>query len=134
MAIAVGGFQGWARASAQEGLATEPQGVLRQAQVRAVTLGTSTCVDFDATADSWTVYRGACSSTARSRLEGPIEADGGLDLVSPRFVTGTTTTSTGVTFSPRGSATPGRVTIRRDGSDSTTVLEVEGLTGRVTTG
>lgn len=133
MAIAVGGFQGWSRASAQEGLVTELQGVLRQAQVRAVTLGTSTCVDFDATAESWTVYRGACSSTTRTVVDRTRTVGTGLDIRSPRFVVTTSATSTGVTFSPRGTATPGSVSITRDGSDTVTVLTVEGLTGRVTT-
>lgn len=134
MAVAVSGWQGWARASAQDGLATELRGVLRSAQQRAVTEGSSTCVLFDAADDSWEVFRGRCDSSTKLRIEGPVRADDSLDLASPSFIVTTESTSTGVTFSPRGTATPGSVTLRRDGSDTVVTIRVEGLTGRVTEG
>lgn len=132
MAVAVSGWQGWARASAQDGLVTELRGVLRTAQQRAVTEGSSTCVLFDADTDSWQVFRGRCDSSTRQRIEGPVQIDGNLDIEAPSFLVASGSTSPGVTFSPRGSATPGSVELRRDGSDTVVTLRVEGLTGRVT--
>jgi hypothetical protein len=106
--------------------------VLRSAQQRAVTEGSSTCVLFDADAESWQVFRGRCDSSTKQRVEGPVDVEDGLDLHAPSFTVADSTTSLGVTFSPRGSATPGSVVLRRDGSDTEVVLSVEGLTGRVT--
>ena len=83
MAAAVSGWQTWSRAAGQDGLVTELRGVLRQAQQRAVTTGTSTCVLFDVAAASWSIYRGRCDDDAKVRLEGPIEADAGLLLSDP---------------------------------------------------
>lgn len=139
MAIAVSGWQGWARASAQDGLVSEIRGVLRAAQQRAVTEGSSTCVLFSADADSWEVFRGRCDSDDKLRIEGPVRVDDGLDLVDPSFVvasdpTAPATTSAGVTFTPRGSATAGSVRVARDGSSTVVTVSVEGLTGRVTEG
>lgn len=131
MGIAVSGWQGWARASAQEGAVTELRGVLRQAQQRAVTTGTSTCVLFDADDESWTVWRGRCDSSAKVRLEGPVPAEDGIDLAQPRFQHDATTYLAGVSFAPRGTATPGSVEVRRDGGGTTDTVRVEGLTGRV---
>lgn len=132
MAVAVSGWQGWARASAQDGLVTELRGVLRSAQQRAVTEGSSTCVLFDAAGDSWQVFRGRCESASKVRIDGPVDAGDGLDLDAPLFTVTAESTSTGVTFSPRGTATPGSVRLRRDGSETVVTLRVEGLTGRVT--
>ncbi|MGV3561922.1 MAG: GspH/FimT family pseudopilin [Nocardioides sp.] len=134
MAVAVSGWQGWARASAQDGLATELRGVLRSAQQRAVTEGSSTCVLFDADAESWQVFRGRCDSSTKQRIEGPVGVEDGLDLHAPLFTVSAESTSSGVTFSPRGTATPGSVRLRRDGSDTVVTIRVEGLTGRVTEG
>lgn len=133
MAAAVSGWQTWSRAAGQDGLVTELRGVLRQAQQRAVTTGTSTCVLFDVAAASWSIYRGRCDDDAKIRLEGPIEADAGLLLTEPRFQHGESAYLPGVSFAPRGTATPGQVTIERDGADREAVVSVEGLTGRVTT-
>lgn len=125
MAVAVTGWQGWAAARAQSGLVSEIQLVMRQAQQRAVTTGTSTCVLFDDGADSWQVLRGACGSPAEELDAG--RADDGLSIDAPTFGVGA-----GVTFTTRGTAVPrGTVVVGRDGSDRRVVLEVEGLTGRV---
>lgn len=130
MAIAVTGWQGWRAASAQEGLGRTLRSELRTAQQRAVTEGTSTCVEFDAAAETWSSYRGACDSTARTLVDGPHSADG-LDLASPRFTSAVGTTRAGVTFSPRGTATAGSVAVLRAGSTHVVTVSVEGLTGRV---
>lgn len=126
MAIAVTGWQGWAAARAQSGLVSEIQLTMRQAQQRAVTTGTSTCVLFNDAADSWQVLRGACGATTAEQLDAG-RADDGLSIDAPTFGAGA-----GVTFTTRGTAIPrGTVVVGRDGSDRRVVLQVEGLTGRV---
>ena len=132
MAMAVSGWSSWARSSAQEGAATEIQGVLRQAQQRAVSEGGATCVQFSTATDSWTVLRGGCADTGRSVIEGPVPLDSDqVHLTTAAFSTGTGS-SAGVTFSSRGTATPGTVTVGRDGSGRIGTIRVDGLTGRVT--
>jgi type II secretion system protein H len=132
MAITVFGYVGWTRASAQDGAASTLQGVLRQAQQRAVSDGWATCVLFDENAGSWTLYRGACGATV-STLEGPREVADGVRITEATFAATTGAPTTGVTFSARGTATPGRVRLGREGSDRIVTVTVEGLTGRVTT-
>ncbi|MBM7507568.1 prepilin-type N-terminal cleavage/methylation domain-containing protein [Nocardioides salarius] len=133
MAFAVVGWSAWARASAQDGAASTLEGTLRQAQQQAVSDGWATCVQFDAAADTWTTYEGACGSGG-AVLTGPVGlGDGRLDLVDVAFSPTTGGSTAGVTFSARGTATPGRVRIARDGSDRVVTIAVEGLTGRVTT-
>lgn len=129
MAIAVGGYQGWARASAQQGLADRLQSSLRLAQQRAVTEGSSMCVLF--AGDTWRLYRGACTSSSKTAVAGAEDAGDGLHLGDPRFTVGVGSTTTGVTFTPRGSATPGRVRVTRDDSDHVLTVTVDSLTGRV---
>jgi prepilin-type N-terminal cleavage/methylation domain-containing protein len=132
MAIAVTGWQSWSRASAQDGFVTEIQLVLRQAQQRAVTTGTSVCVDFDASTESWTVKSGRCDGTTTT-IEATRKAPKGLDLVSPVFDYGDSAPDrTGVTFRPWGSATPGGFFVEREGGPRVRVA-VAGLTGRVST-
>lgn len=129
MAIAVGGYGRWARASEQSGAASELQTQLRNAHQRAITEGTPTCVLFDLAADSYTVYRGACADSAKVRIEGPFTNAGDVYLADPVFAG--SSVSAGVTFSQRGTATPGSVTIKRAGSAQAYVVTVEELTGRV---
>lgn len=130
MAIAVNGWQGWTKASAQQGLADRLQSSLRLAQQRAVTEGSSMCVLFDD--DTWRLYRGACTSNSKTALSGAEDTgDADLHLTDPRFTVGVGSTSTGVTFTPRGSATPGRVKVTRDDSSRVLTVTVESLTGRV---
>ncbi len=128
MAFAVGGWASWARAHAQEGAAVRIEGTLRQAQQRAVTEGSSVCVLFNAAADTWSTFRGPCGATT-TLLEGPTGlADHRLDLVSPSFASGA---ASGVTFTPRGSASAGSVLVTRVGATKVWTIKVEGLTGRV---
>jgi type II secretion system protein H len=132
MAFAVSGWTAYARVSAQDGAAQEVQSVLRQAQQRAVTEGTSICVLFDTSAGAFTVYRRPCDDSSKIKLDGPYDLDGRVRLAGAAFTSATGATSAGVTFTSRGTAWPGEVSIARDGSSRTRVVKVEGLTGRVT--
>jgi type II secretion system protein H len=130
MAIAVGGYSSWAKASGQSGQARELQSVMRQAQQRAITEGRAICLQFTGT-QSYTVYRGACDSASKVKVMGPIAADSAnVHFTSPSF-TGTSGASNGVTFNARGTAWAGSVRVTRTGSSKVYTLSVEGLTGRV---
>ena len=50
-AMAVWGIRGWATASAFKGASQQVQSVLRTTQQRAITEGTSFCVQFDVATD-----------------------------------------------------------------------------------
>lgn len=130
MAAAVGGWNRWSGAAAQEGTATTIQAVLRDAQQRAVTEGTSVCVAFDIDAETWTVSRGACGSTTEQISRDEVDG-GGTGLGSASFASDAGAPTRSVTFSPRGTATPGVVRVVRRGSDKVWTVAVEGLTGRV---
>jgi len=131
IAISVSGWKTWARASEHSGAARHVQSLLRQAQQRAVTEGTSMCVAFDTTTDSYTLYQGLCTDPSKVRIDGPFDTDSSaVHLSSPAF-TSSSGTQQGVTFSARGTAWPGEVRVTRDGSTKVYRITVEGLTGRV---
>lgn len=132
MAIAVAGWNSWARAREHSGTAQEIGSWLRQAQQRAVTEGRATCLQFDTAQGTWTVFRGSCDDAGRVRVQGPVRtASPKVRLSAPAFTGPTGSTHTGVTFSARGTAWPGSVRVTRDGSTKTYEVRVEGLTGRV---
>ena len=127
--LAVGSWRSYADAQAQSGAADEVREVLRQAQQQAVTEGTSICVDFSTS--SFRRYRGACDSADRVPDGAARDLPDAVRVSEASFVTGPGITTSGVTFRSRGTASPGRIVISRDGTGSTQVVTVEGLTGRV---
>ena len=131
MAIAIGGWSSWAKASAHSGAAREIQGAMRQAQQQAVTEGRATCVSFDDVAETYAVYRGRCSESTKTLARGPVELAAGIRVASPSFTSSAGTPASGVTFQARGTGSPGSVSITRDGSSKTYTLSVDWLTGRV---
>lgn len=129
--LAIGGYARWAKSSAQIGTAREVQTTMRQAHQQAVTEGRATCVLFDTSANTYTVYRGTCASTTKVKIAGPNKTNSsGIQLSSPTFAAASGS-STGVTFYARGTATEGHVNVTRSGSSKVYVVSVEGLTGRV---
>lgn len=129
--LAIGGYARWSESSAHIGTAREVQTFMRQAQQQAVTEGRATCVLFNVTSDTYTVYRGACALSTKQKLTGPhATASKKIELAAPSFA-GPSGATTGVTFFARGTATPGEVRVTRPGSAKVYLLEVEGLTGRV---
>ena len=134
LAIAVTGWVGWARASAQQGTAQDIQSVLRQAQQRAVTEASSLCVLFDTTAGTWRLYRGRCESPTKTLLPGKWSTpDSRVQLTAAAFTTTTGTSLPGVSFTSRGTASPGSIQVTRTGASEVLTVSVEGLTGRVST-
>lgn len=131
MAIAVGGYSSWAKASGQSGAAQELQSIMRQTQQRAVTEGRAMCVLFDLPATEYTVYRGACDVATKMRILGPMQSDSpDVRFASPPAAEGASCTTAGVTFYARGTATPCALRVTRANSSKEYLLKVEGLTGR----
>lgn len=133
MGFAVAGWSGWSRAHAHQSAATDLQSTMRHAQQRAVTDGGPVCVRFDELADTWQLERGACLDAPGTVLSGPWELGGDLDLQGASF-THPDATRAAVTFTSRGTATPGRVEVRREDTGQVRRVTVEGLTGRVAAG
>ncbi len=134
MAIAVGGWNSWAKASAQSGAAREIQSAMRQAQQQAVTEGRATCFTFDDTADTYSIYRGRCSESTKVLARGPVAIAAGVHISAPSFTSAASTQVPSVTFAARGTGSPGSVELTRDGSSKTYTLSVDWLTGRVSLG
>lgn len=131
MAIAISGWSSWTKVSAHSGTAREMQTVMRQAQQRAVTEGRAMCVWFDTGANTYTLYRGGCDVSTKTKVAGPYETgDKAVRITAPSF-TAPSGSSAGVTFFARGTAWPGEVRVTRTGATKEYVLKVEGLTGRV---
>jgi prepilin-type N-terminal cleavage/methylation domain-containing protein len=144
-AMAVVGLRTYSRAQAQNGTRSEIVSALRYAQTRSITEGTTYCVDFSA-ADSWSVYRisglgsgalpvGFSCIANGTKIKGPFSAQSSVSLLSPSFAQRDGTNASWTLFYPRGSATPGSVTVVRSDDQSATrkkyVIEVEALTARV---
>ena len=133
LAIGAGTFRTWSSAQAQAGTASDIEGVLRQTQQRAVTEGSSMCVQFNVDDDTWVQYRGRCDNPDRQQIRGIWETqDNNVHLVDAEFLDHDGSYVDGVSFSPRGTATPGQIVISRDGNPKLRTVTVEGLTGRVT--
>jgi prepilin-type N-terminal cleavage/methylation domain-containing protein len=131
MAIAVGGWSSWSRASGQSGAARELQSVMRQTQQRAVTEGRAMCVLFDLPSNEYTVYRGGCAVATKQRVLGPFQSDSpDVHVAPPVDAEGVSCTTAGVTFYARGTATPCALRLTRTNSSKVYLLKVEGLTGR----
>ena len=132
-AIGVVSLHGWVAGSRHTATTSSLEALFRQTQQRAVTEGRTLCIDFDLTAQSWSVLRGACGTAGQVTLQGPLRPEDGTRINSVSFAAGGSTVDA-VTFYPRGTATPGTLTITRTGANRVDTLAIEGLTGRVSRG
>ncbi|GAA0635554.1 hypothetical protein GCM10009547_44630 [Sporichthya brevicatena] len=128
--VGVTALHSWTAGSRQTATTSALEALLRQTQQRAVTEGRTLCIDFDLATQNWSVLRGPCTGTGQVLIDGPMRVEDGVRITAASFATGAATLD-GVTFYPRGTATPGSITITREGSDRVDTLTVEGLTGRV---
>ena len=102
--------------------------VLRNSQVRATSEATTYRVDFDAGAKTLTVFRYNGTTPVQRqvvRLEG--------QRVRVHEVVFPAPSTTSVFFYPRGTASPGRIVLKRSDREVRKTITVEGLTGRVST-
>jgi type II secretion system protein H len=128
LAFSVSGWSRYARAHEQAGTAQELRTTLRNVQQRAVTEGTSMCVNFTTT--SYTVWRGTC--TAGDRVQGPIQTNGAARLATPAFTPLTVAQAANtLVFTPRGTASTGDIHVTRPNSTKDYKIAVDGFTGRV---
>ena len=106
MAIAVGGWREYSAAQAQRGAADALVVLMREAQQRAVTEGTTYGVRLSPASGPWVLLQspgtGCTGGTAKSS---EVPSRGGLTVSGPSCVL----------FKPRGTATPGTVKVRRAG-------------------
>lgn len=126
LGIAVGATSSWSRAREHSGSAQEIVSLLRQAQQKALTEATSYCVTLDSET-TYSMRRGTC---AAATTKGPIETYAPAVTLSGTFTQSDGTAASQIVFTPRGTASPGTLTVSRDGEDPIDI-EVEGLTGRV---
>lgn len=129
-ATALTGLRSWTASLDQRGGAQAIVAELRRTQQEAVSQGRSMCMDFDVAGGAYTVYRGTCDDSGRSRVRGPSLLPTGTHLASPYFA-GSAGSGTGATFLPRGTSWGGSVRVTRAGSAKVYTISVESLTGRV---
>ena len=115
LSVVVGGWTAYRAAQAHRGTAEELAVVLRDTHQRAVTEGQAYCVAVTSTA--WSLHPGDCSQPATTTFR----AAGGVTL----------STTSNVTFLPRGSATAATITVTRSGAAKVYTVKVTDLTGRV---
>lgn len=142
-AIAIGGFASLRDANAQKGAHREVISSLRAAQARAVSEGTTYCVDFGSTTSStsWNVYRvpaagagslaAGFSCSSGTKIAGPERLPAKTTTTGASFAQRNGTDTAYVLFYARGAASPGTLNIRRTGSTKNYGLVVDALTGRV---
>lgn len=128
-AFAITGMNSWLDKRELSGSATSVQSGLRAAQQQAMAEATSVCVSF---ADAkMTLFVGRCDAPTRTRDRVLLELPDQVEVDAPRFTYPEETRSE-VTFTPRGTATPGTVRLLSAGVGTRTIT-IEGLTGRVLT-
>lgn len=140
-AMAVVGLRSYTRAQAESGTKSQVVSALRFAQTRAITEGTTYCIDFSI-ANKWSVYRVPGLGTGMppagfscvgngTKVKGPFTTQSTVSVVNPVFTQRDSTTAPWALFYPRGSGTPGSLTISRNGSTKKYVVTLEALTARV---
>jgi prepilin-type N-terminal cleavage/methylation domain-containing protein len=121
LALAAVGWREYSATQAHRGTAEALVVLMREAHQRAVTEGTTYAVKLSPATGPWALVKGTdlnCNGgTAQS---GEVPSRGGV----------TASGTACVVFKPRGTATPGTVEVRRDGSSKVYAITVEGLTGR----
>ena len=128
------GTPGWRNYQANQehvSASRELVSTLRNAQLRATAEETSYRVDVDAVALTLSVYRFDGAGYVQRSVSA---LDGGqLRVDQAEFIDKLGVTTTSAYFYPRGTASPGRIVLGREGRTVQKVVTVEGLTGRVST-
>lgn len=127
-------FTNWQSQSEHRGTTDRVISQLRQASVNAVSEGRTYCVELREPTAVVQVWRLRCGTG--TAIGGVVRPQGaGMSLTAaPPAVTATTpcpSTSKCFYFYPRGTATPGTVTVVSTKRDMTYTIRVEGLTARV---
>ena len=137
------GFSNWLNTSRHQGTSDELVSQLRNAATRAVSEGRTYCLEISSTGKAYSTWRYACSTAApvagaptHARVLGPRETRSPAVTVTAAVPlpsgTACPTGSSCVYFYPRGTATPGVLTVKSSKRpDKTYAINIEGLTARV---
>lgn len=139
MGIAFFGWRSWQQSLQEQGAQRAVVSLLRDAQVRAVAEDTTYCVDFGTSGSttSATVWRvpgddtGALAACTTGTKVQTWTADNGTSVTGASFSQRDGSTTAFVLFYPREAASGGGVNVARTGSSKTYSINVDALTGRV---
>lgn len=132
MGIAAWGYRSYQIAADQRGATAQVVSTLRNAQSRSISEARTYCVRFNTTARTLALYRYSCDTAAGGEsVSGTVDMPRGITFADVEFTRSDGSTGTDAYFYPRGSASPGGLTVRRNASDRTFTVTVEGLTARV---
>lgn len=143
LSVGAFGFTNWLTTSRHQGTSDQLLSELRNASTRAVSEGRTYCIEVAADGRAYSLWRYSCSTAApaagapvHARVAGPqttMSTDVTITAVVPLASTvACPSGSTCVYFYPRGTATPGTLTVsstKRPAKNYT--INVEGLTARV---
>ena len=127
-ALVVTGWSGYARANEHSGTRNDIVSALRAANQRALAEARPYCVTFDVAGGTWTTRRLSCTGAIVKAEE--VEGKQ-ISLADAAFLQPDASTQPQVIFMPRGTASKGSIKVNRAGSSKVYVINVEGLTGRV---
>lgn len=131
LGLSTSGWTKYQRAVEHRGGAQQLVSALRNAQQASLTEAVTYCVSFDTAASTYRVWKFTCGGSG-TLVKGPVKTPSSrVTLTTPAFVQPDATTSSSLSFFPRGSATKGSVKVARSGSSRAYTINVEGLTGRV---
>lgn len=132
MGIAVWGYWSYRIRADHRGATAQVVSTLRNAQSRSISEARTYCVRVATTTRTLQLYRYSCDTSAGGEIVGgTVDMPRGVSLADASFTRPDGTVSADAYFYPRGSASPGGLTVRRNGSDRTYTVSVEGLTARV---
>lgn len=135
MAIGSVGAMSWKRGAEERGSVKQLQSTLRAAAENATAEGRAYCVDLSGNR-TFSTWRYACSSATGTQTTGAMQTQSSqvTFVATSTFTAPAPACPAGDTcfyFWPRGTATPGTVTVSSSARSNVYVIHVEGLTSRV---
>jgi type II secretion system protein H len=134
---AVFATQGWLHFQRSQELRSsvdELTSVMRNAQELALAEAATYCVTFGTDNRSYTMTKYKCGAAGTAVGGVQKTASNRVTFTSASFTQPDGSVARSVQFTMRGSASPGTVTLQRQGGSKTYTITVEGLTGRVSVG
>jgi type II secretion system protein H len=134
--IAAFSFANWRSTAEHQGSAQEIVSQLRNAAELAISEGRTHCVDLDASARSYSVWRYACSTSTGTKVSGTLKTQSSRVTFTPTLTSPTPAPAcpaghSCLYFYPRGTAIPGTITVASSSRNKIYTIHVEGLTARV---
>lgn len=134
--IGIFGFTNYRNAAQLRGTAQEVVSQLRNASERAISEGRTYCVDVNASAKTYSLWRYSCGGSGSTQVAGTKKAQGTAlsfvpTLTLPATAPACPSAHSCLYFYPRGTAIPGTIQIRSSARSKVYTVHVEGLTSRV---